>query len=157
MKIFYGLLVAGFATLLIGAPEAEARLTQLGRIQDGKTQQCRNAVTPCTLEFQAAGAGKHTFIQTVSCWINVTRNATFKPDIFRLQLNQSIAQGVHVFLAPLSPVSVTNEEHIYQVFVSGLDYHVPPTSKPQVILELTSGSPPTGVALTCSFTGKIDQ
>jgi hypothetical protein len=140
---------------LIGAPQADARLTQLGKIQDSQSKHCPG--TPCQLEFVAAGGGKHTFIETVSCWMNVTRNSTFKPAIKRLQLNQSSDLGVHVFLAPISALSATAQEQMSQVFVSGLDYHVPPTSKPQVILELTTASPPTGVVLTCAITGRIDQ
>ncbi len=154
-SVLKGLLVAGFATLLLAAPQANARLSNLGKLQDAKSVQCPSS--PCTVEFPASGGGRNTFIETVSCWINVTRNATFKPIVSRMQLNQSNALGVHVFLAPLSVLNLTNTEQLSQVFVSGLDYHVPATSKPQVIVETTTGLPPSGMALICAITGRIDE
>jgi hypothetical protein len=154
-KKFYGLLVAGFATIL-AASQAQARLVQFGTIQDHKQVTCA-AGNSCKLEFAiAGGAGKATYIEAMSCSIKVARNSNLKPVINQIQLNQSHQNGVHIFLAPLSAMEITGTDIKYQIYASGLSYMVPAGSKPQVIIDLSSNAP-AGGQMTCAYTGKQDQ
>jgi len=159
-----GLLLAGCTALLafsslVVVPAAQARLVGLGTIQDSANKTCPPGGT-CTVQFTAASgatSGKNTFIETVSCWINVSRTTSAKSVISRLQLNQSHRDAVHVFLAPIQVVESNGSEQKHQVYVSGLNYFVPPGSKPQVIAEFDPSAPSPGVGMICAYTGKQDQ
>jgi hypothetical protein len=159
-----GLLFAGCATLfalssVAVTPQAQARLIAFGTIQDSANTTCAPAST-CTVLFQApatAASAKATYIETVSCWINVSRNTSSKPVITRLQLNQTNTNAVHVFLAPIQVVRTSADLLTHQVYVSGLNYYVPAGSKPQVIVEFSTGVPSPGTGFICAYTGKQDQ
>jgi hypothetical protein len=160
-----GLLFAGCATLFVLSsiialtPAAQARLIALGTIQDSANTTCPPG-SSCTLLFLApasASSAKATYIETVSCWINVSRNTSSKPVITRLQLNQNINSGVHVFLAPIQVVHTSTDLLTHQVYVSGLNYYVPAGSRPQVIVEFSTAVPSPGTGFICAYTGKQDQ
>lgn len=151
-----GLLVAGFATLLLAA-QADAKIALNNTFQDYKAGTCATANT-CTLEFAAATAAssaRATYIEAMSCWIKVARNSNKPTIINRIQLNQSSAQGVHIFIAPLSAMEITNTDIKYQIYASGLNYTVPAGSRPQVIIDL-SHVPPAAGEIVCAYTARQD-
>jgi hypothetical protein len=156
-KKTFGLLFAGCATIL-AASSAQARLIKFGTIQDHQQGTCAAAATKCFAEFAAAASlasTKATYIETISCWIRITRNAN-KQVINRIQLNQTSSSGVHVFIAPLSVMETTATDIKYQVYASGLNYLVTAGSKPQVIADLSAAQPGAG-EIVCAYTGKQDQ